>query len=167
LEAVAKKAGVTRLTVYKQFGSRRALLEAVFDHMAACRGFGNLAKIMADPDPLRALRGIISFFCDFWSSDPAALLRLHSAGTSDPDLAASVRERIERRRHLLSALVRRMAGGGRLKANGSDLVDVLFALTGLFFFVELTSTGRSPEAACRLIQSLCEDAVRRAGLGPS
>ena len=30
LERVAKAAGVTRLTVYKQFGSRRELLEAVF-----------------------------------------------------------------------------------------------------------------------------------------
>ncbi|MBV8841133.1 MAG: helix-turn-helix transcriptional regulator, partial [Alphaproteobacteria bacterium] len=34
LEAVAKAAGVTRLTVYNQFGSRRAVLEAVFDQVA-------------------------------------------------------------------------------------------------------------------------------------
>src|SRR5215831_12357742 len=34
LDAVARRAGVTRLTVYNQFGSRRALLEAVFDDMA-------------------------------------------------------------------------------------------------------------------------------------
>src|SRR5262245_11888027 len=100
LAAVAKKAGVARLTVYKQFGSRRALLEEVFDHMAACRGFAGLANLMNDPDPLRALRDVISFFCGFWSSDTPALLRLHSAGASDPDLEASVRERNERRRHL-------------------------------------------------------------------
>jgi AcrR family transcriptional regulator len=34
LESVAKAAGVTRLTVYNQFGSRRGPLEAVFDHFA-------------------------------------------------------------------------------------------------------------------------------------
>jgi AcrR family transcriptional regulator len=38
LGAVAKKARVTRLTVYNQFGSRRALLEAVFDDMASAVG---------------------------------------------------------------------------------------------------------------------------------
>src|SRR5262245_61735535 len=100
LEAVAKKAGVTRLTVYKQFGSRRALLEEVFDDLAACYGFADLARAMDDPDPHHALRDIIAFFCKFWSSDTPALLRLHSAGASDPELGESVRERNERRRCL-------------------------------------------------------------------
>src|SRR5262249_22922552 len=34
LQAVADKAGVTRLTVYNQFGSRKAVLEAGFDDLA-------------------------------------------------------------------------------------------------------------------------------------
>lgn len=34
LEAVAKAAGVSRLTIYNQFGTRRGLLEAVFDDRA-------------------------------------------------------------------------------------------------------------------------------------
>src|SRR5262249_17476702 len=101
LEAVAKKAGVTRLTVYQQFGSPPALLEEVFDDMAACRGFHVLAEVMNDADPFRALRRMVSFFCDFYGSDTPALLRLHSAGATDPDLDVSVRERNERRRCLL------------------------------------------------------------------
>ena len=40
LDAVAKAAGVTRLTVYHQFGSRRGLLEAVFDDIAQRPGRG-------------------------------------------------------------------------------------------------------------------------------
>src|SRR5579872_2046609 len=40
LDAVARKAHVTRLTVYNQFGSRRRLLEAVFDDHAARGGLG-------------------------------------------------------------------------------------------------------------------------------
>src|SRR5262245_22997510 len=167
LEAVAKKAGVTRLTVYKQFGCRRALLEEVFDHLAACRGFHALAEVMNDTDPFRALQRMVSFFCDFWSSDTPALLRLHSATASDPDLEESVRERNERRRFLLSALVHRMAPARKLNAKGArDLVDVLFALTSLHFFAQLASDNRSPETICRLIQSLCEDALRRAGIAP-
>src|SRR5215510_1709406 len=102
LEAVAKRAGVTRLTVYKQFGSRRALLEEVFDDMAARAGFHEIAMAMEDSDPYRALRRIVFLFCDFWSSDTPALVRLHSAAAGDPELDESVRARNERRRNLLS-----------------------------------------------------------------
>jgi AcrR family transcriptional regulator len=42
LESVAAAAGVTRLTVYKQFGSRGGLLEAVFDRLARA---GRLERI--------------------------------------------------------------------------------------------------------------------------
>lgn len=49
LEAVAKRAGVTRLTVYNHFGNRRALLEAAFDAMADAMGLARrLASVGAD-----------------------------------------------------------------------------------------------------------------------
>jgi AcrR family transcriptional regulator len=164
LEAVAKKARVARLTVYKQFGSRRALLEEVFDDMAAKGGLHRIAEAMADPDPHHALHRIVVIFCDFWSFDTVALARLHAAGANDPEFDDSVRERNERRRHLLSQLVRRMSSGRQSSQNAhKELVDVLFALTSLPFFAQLTGRHTS-SAACRLIQGLSQDAVRRAGL---
>jgi AcrR family transcriptional regulator len=168
LEAVAKKAGVTRLTVYNQFGSRRALLEAVFDQRAARGGLHRLAEAMAGSDPHAALLEVIGIFCDFWSFDPGTLGQLHAAGASDPEFDVSVRERNERRRHLLAVLVGRLAEGSepRSKTRGEkargDLVDVLFALTSFPFFSQLTASGRPPDAACHLIKGLASDAVRRA-----
>ena len=47
LDVVAKAAGVTRLTVYNQFGSRRGLLEAVFDDIAHQGGLFELAEAPA------------------------------------------------------------------------------------------------------------------------
>src|SRR5207244_3156935 len=38
IDAVARRAGVARMTVYHQFGSRRGLLEALFDSFAVGRG---------------------------------------------------------------------------------------------------------------------------------
>lgn len=162
LEAVARKAKVTRLTVYNQFGSRRALLEAVFDERAVRGGLHRIAEAMAASDPHAGLLQVIAIFCDFWSFDPGALVRLHAAGASDPEFDASVRERNERRRRLLSVLVGRMTEGAHLrpKARG-DLVDVLFALTSFPFFSQLTAGGRTAPAACGLIQGLAADAVRR------
>ena len=57
LDHVAKAAGVTRLTVYNQFGSRRALLEAVFDEIARQGGLAGIADAMAMADPHLLERG--------------------------------------------------------------------------------------------------------------
>jgi len=163
LQAVAENADVTRLTVYNQFGSRRALLEAVFDDMAARGGLHRISAVMAGSDPQAGLLQVIAIFCDFWSFGSHALGPLHAAGASDPEFGASVRERNERRRRLLSVLVRRMAKDRKLRPKAlGDLIDVLFALTSFPFFSQLTAQGRSADAACSLIQGLATDAVRRA-----
>jgi AcrR family transcriptional regulator len=163
LEAVAKAAGVTRLTVYNQFGSRRAVLEAVFDAVAVRGGLHRLVEAIADPDPHAALARIITIFCEFWSFDPGALGLLHAVGSSNPEFAESVNARNERRRKLLSGVVRRIAEDNALRQKAqSDLVDILFALTSFPFFSQLTAAGRTTDAACRMIQDLAQDAVRRA-----
>src|SRR5262245_51487835 len=59
LDAVARKARVTRLTVYNQFGSRRALLESVFDDMATAGGLHRIQEAMAATDPHDALLRIV------------------------------------------------------------------------------------------------------------
>jgi AcrR family transcriptional regulator len=162
LQAVAEKAGVTRLTVYNQFGSRRALLEAVFDDMAVRGGLHRIPEVMAGSDPQAGLLHVITIFCDFWSFNPDALGLLHAAGASDPEFGASVRDRNERRRRLLSVLVRRMAKDSKPRPRVlSDLIDVLFALTSFPFFSQLIAGGRTAEAARGLIQGLATDAVRR------
>ena len=163
LDAVAKKAGVTRLTVYNQFGSRRVLMEAVFDERAERGGLFRIVEAMQDPDPQAALLRIIGIFCDFWSSDPGTMRLLHAAGASDAEFAESVHERNERRRSVLSAIVRRLAAGRAPppKALG-NLVDVLFALTSFAFFWQLTVGKRSAEAARRMIEEMAMDAVTRA-----
>src|SRR5260370_23963971 len=51
LDAVAKAAGVTRLTVYHQFGSRRGLLEAGFDDIPRRGRLYQIAHTMAMPPP--------------------------------------------------------------------------------------------------------------------
>jgi len=163
LDAVAKKAGVTRLTVYNQFGSRRVLMEAVFDERAERGGLFRIVEAMQDPDPQAALLRIIGIFCDFWSSDPGTMRLLHAAGASDAEFAESVHERNERRRSVLSAIVRRLAAGRAPppKALG-NLVDVLFALTSFAFFWQLTAGKRGAEAARRMIEEMAMDAVTRA-----
>src|SRR5437773_11911322 len=55
VDAVARRAGVARMTLYHQFGSRRGLLEALFDSFADGGELpARLAAAFQRPDPLRS-----------------------------------------------------------------------------------------------------------------
>lgn len=156
LEAVANAAGVTRLTVYNQFGSRRGLLEAAFDALAARGGMGELAAAMASPAPREGLAKLVQVFCRFWGSD-GAFAGFHAAATADPEFAESLAARNARRGQALSVLAARH--GGRDAAAQRDVVDVLLALTSFATFQSLAAGGRSPDAVCALLAPLCDQAM--------
>src|SRR2546422_10506297 len=78
LDTVAKAAGVTRLTVYNQFGSRRGLLEAVFDDIARHGGLHRLGDRMGKPDPRAAVDRVGGAFSALRARQPANR-RVHEA----------------------------------------------------------------------------------------
>ena len=163
VDAVAKAAGVTRVTVYNQFGSRRGLLEAAFDRFAQEAGITRLADAFALPDPQAAIAMLVTVFCDFWAYDGGVAQRVHGAALADPEFAESVRERNERRRHVLAALVGRLAEGGKV-ADGAerDLVDAVFVLTSWPVYESLALRGRTPREVNALLQAMVDDRLRRA-----
>jgi AcrR family transcriptional regulator len=157
LDTVAKAAGVTRLTVYNQFGSRRGLLEAVFDDIARQGGLHELADAMALADPLMALDRVVEIFCAFWARDPA-VGRLHEAMATDPEFGEALIERNERRRKLVKVLVGRIVAKSAPRRARLDAIDMIFALTSYVMFAML-SRGRSAGEACQLVQSACRAAL--------
>jgi len=165
LESVARIAKVTRLTVYNQFGSRRALLEAVFDDRATRGGLIRLREAMSDPDPHAGLERLIAIFCDFWDYDRGAIARLHGMGAGDAEFEESIRARNERRRSALSVLVGRIAAKNVTVKVTTDLTDLLFVLTSFAVFAELTAGRRTKDGACALIQVTARSAVERAKSG--
>jgi AcrR family transcriptional regulator len=157
LDTVAKAAGVTRLTVYNQFGSRRGLLEAVFDDIALRGGLTEIGDAMAMPDPYAALDRLVEIFCAFWSKDPA-VGRLHEAMATDPEFARALLERNERRRKAFTTLVRRVAEKTASSRARQDAVDMIFALTSFAMFAML-SRDRSADEVCALVKSACRRAL--------
>jgi len=157
LDAIARHAGVTRLTVYNQFESKRGLLEAVFDDMAREGGLFELPSLFVEPDIGKALRGFVSVFCRFWSMRRKPMPRLMALAKLDDEFAASFRERTERRRKALTVLV------GRLPkvAAPTALIDLLFAATSFEMFDALNIRGRSAQAVEELVQQLVGDIVSR------
>lgn len=163
LESVAAAAGVTRLTVYNQFGSRRALLESAFDKLAEQGGLFRIGDVMAGADPAASVAQIIEVFCNFWSRHGAPARRLLDAAIQDQELRESLSARQERRRQIMSTLIGRMAQQGLVAPDAMrDVVDVLFVLTSVELFVALKVGKRSTAAVCRLIQVMAGDVMARA-----
>ena len=165
LESAAKAAGVTRATVYNQFGSRRGLLEAVFDARAKEGGLFRIASAMALGDPLESLHEVIRIFCDFWSFDPA-IGRLNTTASRDAEFAQAIAERNERRRKVLRSVVGRLHRAGLVREKARrDVVDLLFAFTSWAMFDQLRRGDRNVRAVCALIVSACDAAVAAAAPG--
>jgi AcrR family transcriptional regulator len=163
LEAVAKRAGVTRLTVYHQFASKQGLLEAVFDDVAREGGLvEDLPKLFAHTDIETALREFVRVFCRFWAYRSGIMPKLASQMRNDEEIAESLTQRIERRRQVLAALVRRLLPKMKDKA-AADLVDVLFASTGFEMYEALSVRSRSAKAVELLMQRIVAQTLREFG----
>jgi AcrR family transcriptional regulator len=157
MEAVAAAAGVTRLTIYKQFGSRRGLFEAVFDQRAAQGGLSRIPEAMMIGDPHRALDRLVEIFCAFWASEPA-VGRLQGIAASDPEFAETIDARNERRRQAVRILVTRSGTPERTDAH-HDAADLIFTLTSYAVYA-LLKPNRSDADVCSLIKSACADALK-------
>src|SRR5436853_1705740 len=109
IDAVARRADVARMTVYYQFGSRRGLLEALFDDLAARGGIPQLPSAFQEPDPMLALDRLIEIFAHFWSSARVVHRRLRAIPVLDPDLLQTLGDRNEWRRGVLRVILSRLA----------------------------------------------------------
>jgi AcrR family transcriptional regulator len=149
IDAVARRADVARMTVYYQFGSKRGLLEALFDLLAARGGMQQLPSAFQQADPNAALDRVIDIFARFWSSDRVVLRRLRAMAALDPELDQVLRERNEGRRNGMRVIVSRsLPGGIRL----AETVDLLFALLSFENFDVLAGPERTPEEVAPLVK---------------
>src|SRR5882762_6014920 len=96
LDGVAREAGVTRLTVYNQFESKRGLLEAVFDDIAQRGGLLDLPAVFTEPDAGIAMRRFVSVFCRFWAAHSKVMPKFQAVIRLDDEMAASLMQRTER-----------------------------------------------------------------------
>ena len=153
IDAVAQKAGVARMTVYYQFSSKRGLLEALFDHLAARGGMPKLPLAFQRPDPIEALEQVIKVFAHFWSSDREVLRRLRGMAALDPELDEVLLARNEGRRNGLKAIVGRLPKEGRAQSQSvDDTVDLLHTMISFESFDVLAGKLRTPDDVAPIIQ---------------
>lgn len=162
MEAVAERAGVARMTVYYQFHSREALLDALSDHLAQRGGMHRMPEVFVQPDLERSLRKLVEVFTGFWASDRSTLRRLRAMGVVTPSQDKGPRDRDAWRREAIENVLARYPrrGGGPKVGGPGGLGAVLTALTSFETFDSLCSSGRSAEDAVELIGDLALLAVR-------
>jgi AcrR family transcriptional regulator len=162
VEAVARHADVSRMTVYYQFGSKAGLLEALFDQLATT---GRLPQgavaALGQPDPLEALAAYVAAFGRFWAAERLVLRRLRSLAALDPELDQGVRARDARRRAGLELLAGRLADryGHPAPAALEEAVVVLHMLTSFETFDALAGPDRSPQDVAPLVHRLAVAAL--------
>jgi AcrR family transcriptional regulator len=162
MDAVAREAKVSRMTLYHQFGSKPAILTALFDVLAEEGGIASaLPNAFMRPDPITAIDDFVGAFGRFWSSDRVLYRRMEALATIDPEVEPTLRARQEWRRKGLDRLVHRLANGrtAMTPAAAARTVDVLFVLTAFATFDTLAGAGRTPADVIPIVQDLVHRAL--------
>lgn len=163
MEAVARKAGVIRPTLYYQFKSKAGLLEQLYDYIARRGNIQDLATVFRyGNDPLQHLHEFIRFFVNFWQSDRDLIRRLHGLGAIDSEIGNGLRARNERRRNGLRVIVERYEKSylPLTPIEKPIAIDTLHMLTSFETFDALAAPGRSVEEVVGIIQKLAYRAIR-------
>ncbi|WP_165556146.1 TetR/AcrR family transcriptional regulator [Kribbella pittospori] len=140
IEAVASRAGVTRVTVYNQVRSKRGLLDAVLADLVDRAG---MDQLLADTEHLSAgdaCAEIVRRTCLFWHSERRLLRPLFGLAAVDHDVASILTQREEWRGNQMQRLV------GRLTAETTsepslDQADVLAGVTAVTSFATYDALG--------------------------
>jgi AcrR family transcriptional regulator len=144
LEDVARRAGVTRATVYQHFGSKRGLLEAVLASSAPpAHGSTRERESVALAHPGPALRSLIAAQVRTWAANAPMLHRVHTLAAVDPGGGGSP-EADTPRRVELAIIVIGLAERGQLRPGCTrrEAFEALWMVTGFASFEHLHLRSR-------------------------
>lgn len=161
MDAIARGADVSRLTIYYQFESRAGLLEALYDYLATRGNMQRMAEVFQQRDVPAAIAKLVRTFVAFWASDPVVMRRLRGMAALDPEIARGIHARDERRPHIASEILKRMAAGKTksLIAQQRRAAEVLSMLTSFESYDMLSRAGQSEEEIVATLTSLAQYGV--------
>ena len=163
MESLAKASGVTRQTIHNLFGTRRGLLETLFDQIARDAGMERMREVMMTREAGAMLDGFIAIFCTFWAKNSLLLKRIHGIAAIDLEFGEVIRARNQRRQMAASRVIERIDSGVQLTSaeDKSERVACLVALTSFEFFDALVESLGTVEAAEKQLPGLIKRAMLR------
>jgi len=161
LDAVARAAGVTRATLYNQFGSRAELLVAIFRDLGQRMKAERIYAAMRLPDPMGALDSTLRESTRAYSREQRVIRKLFAFAALDGEVQAEVTRSERTRRQSLAHLAARLSERGQLRVTVEDATALLASLTSFQAF-EAWSFDAGPRITEQRLQKLAH-----AGLGIS
>jgi AcrR family transcriptional regulator len=143
LEAVAERAGVTRVTVYNQTGNKYGLLDAVLTELAASGGMDSLVSSSREMAAPQAFAHAIGRTCRFWHAERAVLRPLFGLAAIDAGIAAN----LDRREGWRAGQFARLTG----KDPGDPALAGIVAVTSFPAYDALGALADDPERATAVI----------------
>jgi AcrR family transcriptional regulator len=158
MDTIARRADVSRLTIYYQFKSRPGLLEALYDYLASRGGMQRMPEVFREPDPFKALDKLVAVFVTFWSSGQVVIRRLRAMAALDAEIREGLQSRDARRHHIAREILKRMAAAAEKKKYSDEHVaataDVIATLTGFATYDALATAGHTDKEIIATIARL-------------
>jgi AcrR family transcriptional regulator len=154
LEEVALRAGVSRKTVYYQFGSKMGLLEALVSELETSVAQPGRIQIIIQQSGRRAVLDYFAEVGKFWGRNHEIMRVLHGVAATDADARKVLDRHDLARRKRLTTFVERLARRDELRQNwtSSRAVDLLWLLSSFASFDQLVERSRiSVETAARTL----------------
>lgn len=165
VDDVARRAGVSRSTIYLAFGGRTQLFDAVGADLLRRSGFDDVMSAVDDPDPGAALRHFLRATTRMYDANRDVLRSLFAMTRLDPEAVGGAIGRMEHgRAHGMSLLADRLAAAGLLRDDvAHDRVVDLLWLVSSFESFDLLATGRarSVEAVAESFMAVLRGAILR------
>lgn len=161
IQAIAKQAGVTRPTVYQQFGSQTELLLAVLQEAADRADIQSIRKALQLTDAAQAVRAMFRASCRLWDSEFTLFLRFKGLAKMEPAVAAVDKQGEKHRRGHAENIAGRLHKDGLLRPGLSleDAVESLFLLSSFEVFERLRTGGNSVDTVAARLIDLVEQTI--------
>jgi AcrR family transcriptional regulator len=150
---IARRAGVTRLTVYNHFAGLNELLPACSAHYMALHPLPDLGSVLALEDPGERVRAVLARLYGWYRETEPMFGKLFSDRASVPELDHFMEQDIDR---MQAELADDLAAGFAAHGRPSERVRALIRLALDFWtWRRLSREGLDDEAAAKLMAAGC------------
>jgi AcrR family transcriptional regulator len=139
MDDLARRAGVSRATLFTRFGSKLGVLEALSLRCAGGPEMRALRKAKSIEDPLAAVNAVLDTGCDLWEEEGYIMIQLKAIVVLEPDASATIDAQDEDQRNGMKRLARGLGKAGLLRDEWTEAraMAALHALTSVETFMLL------------------------------